>query len=582
MTAIEYIQSKGIAYKLQSGQAVLNCFFCGDTKGHLYIDQQDGAFFCQKCNERGNLITLQKHFGDYHKDTHRMNRPLRQANIAVKPAFEDQGKHCPTLDDNKATEANQRLLTDSAAMEYITITRGLNIETVKAFNIGLQIDTDGKQWLTIPHYEKGKLINIKSRSLPPAEKTFRRVKDCRSILFNADALEIYKDQIFITEGEIDALTLWNHGIKNVVGVTTGAGSFDPAWIDALKAIKKIILCYDPDEPGQKGAKEAARRLGYDRCFNVVLPDGKDINEYFQAGADIYNDFQTLVNEARQFDIAGVMSFDNGLIKFKEDLQRPGQSSGLKTGWPSLDRIIKTGFMPGELIVLSAPPKIGKSTLALQIVSYNSLLDIPELFFCLEMRPMKTIQKITQSHIKSEEVGMMEIEQTRIDFKGKPLYLGYCFQKPTLESIIETIKAAIRRYGLRLVVFDHLHFLCRSINNQVQEVGLAVQAFKFLAEELETPVILIAQPRKLQADSIMTAMDLKDSSSIYSDCDHLILLHRARKVTTARDLQDGAPLQTESFDPMTLVRVEASRYNSGGETVLYYHGEYSRFDEMTRA
>ena len=579
MTAIEYIQSKGIAYKIQSGQAVLNCFFCGDTKGHLYIDQQDGAFFCQKCNERGNLITLQKHFGDYQKDRQQMKAPYQKPQGAVKPAFEDQGKCHPTLDDKKATEANLRLLNNETALKYATETRGLDIETVKAFRIGLQIDSDGGQWLTIPHYEKGKLINIKSRSLPPAEKTFRRVKDCRSILFNSDCLKDNKNIVYLCEGEIDALSLWDKGEKNAIATTTGAGSFDPAWIDQLKDIKKIIVVYDPDEPGQKGAREVARRLGYDRCFNVILPDGQDVNEYFTAGNTIA-DFITYVSDnARQFDVAGVMSFNDGLKKFKEDLQRPGQLTGLKTGWPSLDRIIKTGFMPGELIVLSAPPKIGKSTLALQIVSYNAYQDIPALFFCLEMRPMKTIQKITQCHVKSEEIGMMEIEQTRTDFKGKPLYLGYCYQKPTLENIIETIKAAIRRYGLRLVVFDHLHFLCRSINTQVQEVGLAVQAFKFLAEELETPVILIAQPRKLQADSIMTAMDLKDSSSIYSDCDHLILMHRARKVTNAKDIQDGAELKHESFDPMTLIRVEASRYNSGGECLLFYHGEYSRFDEI---
>jgi len=580
MTAIEYIQSKGLAYKLQSGQAVLNCFFCGDTKGHLYIDQQDGAFFCHKCNESGNLITLQKHFGDYQKDRPQMSKPYQKPQIAIREAFSDKNERSIVPDNKKATEANLRLLNNESALKYITETRGLSIETVKAFKIGLQIDKEGGHWLTIPHYEKGKLINIKSRSLPPAEKTFRRVKDCRSILFNSDVIKPDTEIIYLCEGEIDALTLWDRGEKNVIATTTGAGSFDPVWIDQLKNIKKIIIVYDPDEPGQKGAREVARRLGYDRCFNVFLPEGKDINEYFTAGNSI-TDFITYVSEnARQFDIAGVMSFDDGLKKYREEWQRPEQSTGLKTGWPSLDRIIKTGFMPGELIVLSAPPKIGKSTLALQIVSYNALQDMPALFFCLEMRPMKIIQKVTQCHSKSESIGSAEMEKTRIDFKGKPFYLGYCYQKPTLENIIETIKAAIRRYGLRLVVFDHLHFLCRSINNQVQEVGLAVQAFKFLAEELEVPVILIAQPRKLQADSIMTAMDLKDSSSIYSDCDHLILLHRTRKVTNARDLQDGAHLQTESFDPMTLVRVEASRYNSGGETVLYYHGEYSRFDERT--
>jgi replicative DNA helicase len=276
-----------------------------------------------------------------------------------------------------------------------------------------------------------------------------------------------------------------------------------------------------------------------------------------------------------------MSFADGLRKYREESQNPEQSTGLRTGWPSLDKIIKTGFMPGELIVLSAPPKIGKSTLALQIVSHNALQDIPALFFCLEMRPMKVIQKIAQSYVKSEEIGMMEIERTRSAFNGKPLYLGFCYQRPTIEGVIETLKEAIRRYGLKLVVFDHLHFLCRTLVNQVQEVGQAVQSFKFLAEELEVPIILIAQPRKIQADSIMTAMDLKDSSSIYSDCDHLILMHRARKVTKAKDMQEGAALQTEAFDPMTLIRVEASRYNPGGETVLYYHGAYSRFDEVTR-
>ena len=577
MTAIEYIQRKGISYKLQSGQAVFNCPFCGETKGHLYMNQQDGAFFCHKCNERGNLITLQKHFGDYQKDRPQMNRPYQKQQQAIKAAFSEQGTPYHAPKEKEATEAHQRLLNDKNALEYITVQRGLNIETVKAFNIGLDIDHSGGHWLTIPHYEKGKLINIKSRSLPPAEKTFRRVKDCRSILFNGDCLAANKT-VYLCEGEIDALTLWDKGEKNVIATTTGASSFDPAWVDQLKDVQKIIIVYDPDEPGQKGAREVARRLGYDRCFNVALPDGQDLNEYFTAGNTITDFIAYVSDNARQFDIAGIMTLAEGLNKFKEEINKPAQASGLKTGWTSLDRIIKTGFMPGELVVLSAPPKIGKSTLALQIVSYNALQDVPALFFCLEMRSTKIIQKITQCHVKSEEIGMMEIEQTRTAFKGKPLYLGYCYQKPTLENIVETIKAAIRRYDLRLVVFDHLHFLCRSITNQVQEVGLAVQAFKFLAEELETPIVLIAQPRKIQPDSIMTAMDLKDSSSIYSDCDHLILMHRARIVTSAKDFKAGVELQMQSFDPLTLIRVEASRYNPGGETVLFYHGEYSRFDE----
>ena len=577
-TALSYIQSKGLEHKIQSGQIVLKvCPFCGDPKYHFYMDRDEGAFYCHKCQERGNLITLKKHYGDYH-ERNTMNRPFTKPQGGVKQAFEEKATSYHAPHEKEAIEAHERLLSDQDGMRYITETRGISIETIKAFKIGLQIDKSGGRWLTIPHYEKGTLINIKSRSLPPAKKDFRRVKDCRSILFNNDTIETSKDEIFITEGELDALTLIDQGIKNVIGTTAGAGAFLPEWIDQLLTVKKIILCYDPDEAGQKGAREAARRLGYDRCFNVVLPDGQDVNEYFRAGHDIF-EFQTFVNQARQFDIAGIMTFADGLKKYREEAQRPDQATGIRTGWADVDRIIKTGFMPGELIVLGAPPKIGKSTFALQTITHNALQDIPSLFFCLEMRPMKIIEKAIKCQSKKEQIGEIEIINTRQAFKNKPFYLGYCFQRPTLDGIMDTLRAAIKRYGLKLLCFDHLHFLCRSINNQVQEIGLAVQSFKFLAEELEIPIILIAQPRKIQADSIMTAMDLKDSSSIFSDCDHLIILHRARKSSNGKE---GAALQTEAYDPVTMVRIEASRYNSGGECLLYYHGEYSRFDEIARS
>jgi twinkle protein len=420
------------------------------------------------------------------------------------------------------------------------------------------------------------LVNIKSRTLPPAEKDFRRITGYPSILFNGDCVE-GTEEVYICEGEIDALTLWQAGIKNVVGVTCGAGTFHPEWIDQLAKAKKIFLCYDPDEEGQKGAREVGRRLGYDRCFNVALPDGQDLNEFFQKH-DIF-EFQTLVNEARQFDVSGIISIEQGFEKFRAEVSNPEMATGLMTPWPSVNQRIKTGFQPGELVVLSAPPKIGKSTWALQITTYNALQGIASLFFCLEMRTMKVIKKVIQCHTKAEELGPTEIEHAEYDFTEKPLYLGYSHQKPELSRIIETIKAAVQRYGLKLVVFDHLHFLCRSITNQVQEIGLAVQAFKFLAEEMEIPIILIAQPRKIQPDSIMTAMDLKDSISIYSDCDHLIILHRKRKASAGKKVEEGMETQDQAFEPVTLVRVEGSRYNSGGEALIFYHGEYSRFDEI---
>lgn len=564
MTALEYLQSKGLPYTMQAGQAVLNCPFCGKEK-HFYLNPKEGAFFCHKCNERGNLVTLMKHFGDS-GNGHENTRQRPQG--TVQAAFRGRDRVMVQPSEKDVTEAHKRLLSDAEGMSYLE-GRRITRETIEAFRLGLDADRNGTRWLTIPHYEKGQLVNVKSRSLPPAEKTFRRVKDCKSVLFNSDVIAANKAEVYLCEGEIDALTLHGAGIKNVVATTTGAGSFDPAWVDQLSDVKKIIIVYDNDDAGQKGAREVARRLGYDRVFNVVLPDGQDVNEFFQAGNNLTDFIQYVAGNARRFDVAGILTFDEGLKRLQESEQ--DREAGIRTGFADVDRIIKTGFLPGELVVLSAPPKIGKSTLALQVCTNNALLDIPSLFFCLEMRPVKVIQKVVQCYTKQEITNEADIEATRRAFQGKPLYLGYSHTRPTLDGVMNTLKAAIRRYGLKLVVFDHLHFLCRSISNQTQEIGQAVQAFKFLAEELEVPVILIAQPRKTQPDQIMTAMDLKDSASIFSDCDHLLILHRTRRKGTADDLA------TEAFDPVCMVRVEASRYSAGGEALLYYRGECSRFE-----
>ena len=130
-------------------------------------------------------------------------------------------------------------------------------------------------------------------------------------------------------------------------------------------------------------------------------------------------------------------------------------------------------------------------------------------------------------------------------------------------------------------FDNIHFLVRTVSNVNEELGQAVQGFKLLAEEMEIPIMAIAQPRKRDntgRDEIMRAEDIKYSNAIHADCDQMIILYRKRIASKAKEVgQDGFTVKEEALDPVTLVRVEAHRYGSGGETLLYFHGEYSRFD-----
>jgi replicative DNA helicase len=66
-------------------------------------------------------------------------------------------------------------------------------------------------------------------------------------------------------------------------------------------------------------------------------------------------------------------------------------------------------------------------------------------------------------------------------------------------------------------------------------------------------------------------DLKDSSSIGADADQVIILYREKTKAT-----EGAQ---SSFKPETLVRVDASRYHPGGETLLHFDGARGIFTEI---
>ena len=51
------------------------------------------------------------------------------------------------------------------------------------------------------------------------------------------------------------------GIKNVVGLTTGAEGFHQSWYDRLERFKTIYLVMDNDIAGQDGAVKISKRLG---------------------------------------------------------------------------------------------------------------------------------------------------------------------------------------------------------------------------------------------------------------------------------------------------------------------------------
>ena len=554
---VQYARSKNWECRERGSQLnIKTCPFCDDTGWHFYMHKETGQWDCKKCQESGSLFRLKKHLGDIEE--------------AIHPAYR---KSTPKKPNTLAVvQYHQALLSDMAATGYLA-GRRIGVQTIKRFQLGV-CSMNGANWLCIPHLENQQVVNIKYRSLPPAKKEFLREPGCRSVLFNVDALATHRE-ILITEGEIDAITLVEHGVENVVGATNGAGAFDAEWVKDLEKTERIYICFDADEAGRKGALSLAKRLGYNRCRNISLPC-KDVNDFFLQHTR--EEFDRLIQDAAQFSLPGVIDVRAALDLLQGEESQENETTGLQTPWENVNRIIH-GWKAGDLVIVTALPKTGKTTWMLDISRHLVLRWVPVLFFCLEMRPERLMRKVIQAQYRVERPTLQDIRNARLLFENTPLYFGYFYKHHKTEDVLGLIREAIQRYGIQFIVFDNLHLLCRSdrVNEQIAQATLA---FKFLAEEMEVPVVLIAQPRKREnsATEIMSAEDVRYSSAVHSDCDQMIILHRNRTASKAKDINAQKFIaREESMDPVTLVRVEAHRYGSGGETLLYYNGAFSRFD-----
>lgn len=341
----QYLAQKKWPFKPASGSpkdlAVKTCPFCGKSKWKFWIEAKTTKYRCWHCPAKGNLYKLKREMGD-----------LKGAQSAAQFTGQGEKKQSKPLPMEYVDTWHRSLLKSKKGMDYCR-NRGFTRETIKHFRLGLQ-KKHNRLWLAIPHISDGICHNVKFRTLPPHDKAFRRIKGGASVLYNADALAEY-EEIIIAEAELDAISFWVAGIKNVISLTCGADTFLEEWYDLLVDKEKIILVLDADPVGQHGARDIARRLGFDRCYNILLP-AHDANVCLtELGAD---ELASSLELEEQFQVGGVVTAADLMLrcKHREELG----DVGLLTPWDHMNAIIGRGFQPGDLWVLSAKIKVGKA------------------------------------------------------------------------------------------------------------------------------------------------------------------------------------------------------------------------------
>lgn len=155
--------------------------------------------------------------------------------------------------------------------------RRISAKTLKYYSVCVF-----KNDIAFPFIIDDEVVNVKyltPRKTPQCKNSWRQEKNAMPCLFGWHVVNDNDQVIVITEGEIDALSVYQSGYK-ALSLPSGANNFE--WIaydwERLRQFKTIYLAFDNDEAGQRAIDEVLPRLGEYRCKIVNWLNFKDANE----------------------------------------------------------------------------------------------------------------------------------------------------------------------------------------------------------------------------------------------------------------------------------------------------------------
>lgn len=542
------------------------CPFCsGDRKKKnmkdlsITVSEDKVVYMCHHCEETGKVTLAEQPI--YRRKEVAVAQPLPQTAIG----------------------------TDIAA--WLKEERGISAETAAALGC-----TEGHHWfrklqgeapcLQFHYLNKGRVYASKLRAVP--EKDFS-ANGAPQTLFNAHNLESW-EEIIITEGEMDVLAFYEAEVKNAVSLPSGSlnKAADPTrdngklkflqhHEDDLKATTKVIIYTDGDDQGNTMADEIARRIGRDRCWKVSYPEGcKDANDVLlkQGKAGV----RKLITEAEPWPVEGLHDasyFHDDVM----DIWTNGLARGENTGIHDLDNIYSV--MPGQLTVVTGHPSNGKSELVDQIMTNLAEAKGWKFGVCsFENEPRLHIANLMAKYIglpffNNQPDRMSEAQRdAALKFvRGHFTFLHNDGDSlTTLDSIIERLRIAVMRHGIRGCVIDPYNYIAKSRDmSETDWVSEMLSRIRKFAQSHGIHVFFIAHPTKMGrgtdgAMPIPRGNDITGSAAFNAKADMGITVYRPDPV----------------YSNETEVHVWKARYSwcgKQGKCSVYFNPTAGRFVGM---
>ena len=357
-------RSLGIELKKQGKGYMGRCPFHDDKTPSLSVNVNKNLFHCFGCGEKGDAVALVekvKGFGfqealRYLADLSgveavaetsiprtlsaaALQAPKREPEARpVEESFTEKEKQEALARVVAIYESN--LAASSEAEAYLKKTRGItDNQVIRLFRIGFatgnlekRVAADSRQYhllqqlgvfneqgrevfrgcLVFPVVSgEGRVTELYARSIRDSSRVKHLyLKGPHAGVWNERAFKVY-NSLILCEGIIDALSLFQHGFKNV-GCLYGLNGFTEELKETIRTneIKKLYFAFDNEERAKEKATEYASLFPSLTSKWIGLPDGvKDINEYFAVRGYKKEHFRELLLTSSLLALAEGLDYD---------------------------------------------------------------------------------------------------------------------------------------------------------------------------------------------------------------------------------------------------------------------------------
>jgi hypothetical protein len=318
--------------------------------------------------------------------------------------------------------------------------------------------------------------------------------------------------LLICEGEKDAVSASCYGFPAIT-FTSGANGI-PKDTSALDQYNNIVICYDADESGQKGAYKLANHLYHaERNIKILeLDDNMDITDFFAAGNDAIK-LNMLIHDAKRFgddpaDLGGdpVYNVLDFLETFQDEVHYICDEILLEDG--------RTSVAGGT--------NVGKSLFALQFALCVSMgvpfmtFNVPKprrvLLVQFEMMDAMMTQRIT-----SMMNALLDKYPDRKHIMAKNLHIISADQKKLFEDSYVKIEGNLKasKTPYEVLIIDNLYTSTQVDTVKNDQLRNLLETIESIKKRYKLAVMVVAHHKKMAEKQVPLDTSMVFGGSFYS-------------------------------------------------------------------